>query len=212
MTFHEVRFPTDISLNSSGGPERRTEIVVLGSGHEERNTRWAQSRRRFNAGYGVKTLNDLHQVIDFFEERRGRLYGFRWKDQLDYKSTTPQDEISMSDQTLGVGDGTQAEFQLIKQYGQNHAPYNRNINKPVSGTVRVAVAEELQTEGAHYIVDETTGVITFQSGHIPAAGEAITAGFEFDTPVRFDNDTLKINLSRFQAGEIPDIPIIEIRL
>ena len=212
MTFHEVRFPTDISLNSSGGPERRTEIVVLGSGHEERNTRWAQSRRRFNAGYGVKTLNDLHQVIDFFEERRGRLYGFRWKDQLDYKSTTPQDEISMSDQTLGVGDGSQAEFQLIKQYGQNHAPYNRNINKPVSGTVRVAVAEELQTEGAHYIVDETTGVITFQSGHIPAAGEAITAGFEFDTPVRFDNDTLKINLSRFQAGEIPDIPIIEIRL
>ncbi len=86
IPFHEVRFPTAIALGASGGPERKTDIVALGSGYEERNSRWADSRRRYNAGYGVKSLDDLHQVIAFFEERRGRLYGFRWKDRADWKS------------------------------------------------------------------------------------------------------------------------------
>ena len=45
MAFHAVRFPAGISLGASGGPERRTEIVVLGSGAEERNSRWADSKR-----------------------------------------------------------------------------------------------------------------------------------------------------------------------
>ena len=79
--FHEIRFPLDVSLGGGGGPERRTEIVTLGSNREQRNARWAHSRRRYEAGYGVKTLAQLAQVIAFFEERRGRLYGFRWRDR-----------------------------------------------------------------------------------------------------------------------------------
>ena len=78
--FHEVRFPVDISLGSSGGPERSTEIVTLGSGHEQRNQRWSLSRRKFDAGYGVKGLDALHDVIAFFEARRGPLFGFRFRD------------------------------------------------------------------------------------------------------------------------------------
>ena len=80
--FHEILFPLDIALKSAGGPQRRTDVVVLGSGAEERNARWAHSRRRYDAGYGVKTFDALAQVISFFEERRGRLYGFRWRDRL----------------------------------------------------------------------------------------------------------------------------------
>ena len=38
------------------------------------------------------------------------------------------------------------------------------------------------------------------------------AGFEFDTPVRFNTDSLLVNLSNFAAGEIPSIPIVEIAL
>jgi Conserved hypothetical protein 2217 (DUF2460) len=56
------------------------------SGAEERNSRWADSKRSYNAGYGIKSVDDLHAVIAFFEERRGRLHGFRWKDWSDYKS------------------------------------------------------------------------------------------------------------------------------
>ncbi len=83
-------FPTDdLAQCDAGGPERRTDVVVLGSGHEERNSRWANSRRSYNAGYGVKSLDDLHAVIAFFEERRGRLHGFRWRDHADWKSCPP---------------------------------------------------------------------------------------------------------------------------
>ena len=121
MSFHEIRFPTDISRGAQGGPERRTDVVVLGSGHEERNARWADSRRSYNAGYGVKSLDDLYAVIAFFEERRGRLYGFRWRDHADGKSCAPGGTLSPLDQEIGTGDGTQAAFQLVKTYGVAHA-------------------------------------------------------------------------------------------
>ena len=87
MTFHEIRFPTAIAFHSHGGPERKTEIVTLGSGYEERNGVWAASRRRYDVGYGVRTLDDLHAVLGFFEARAGRLYGFRFKDFSDLKSS-----------------------------------------------------------------------------------------------------------------------------
>ena len=105
IPFHEVRFPTAIAFGATGGPERRTEIVALGSGHEERNGRWADSRRRYNAGYGVRSLDDLHAAVAFFEERRGRLYGFRWHDRIDGKSCAPSATPLPTDQAIGEGDG-----------------------------------------------------------------------------------------------------------
>ena len=212
MSFHEVRFPTDISRGAVGGPERRTDVVVLGSGHEERNSRWADSRRSYNAGYGVKSLDDLHAVIAFFEERRGRLYGFRWRDHADWKSCTPGQVPSATDQIIGSGDGTTSEFLLCKAYGSAHAPWSREIRKPVEGSVVVAVDGVLQTEGVAITIDITNGIVAFEPDHIPPTGAQITAGFAFDVPVRFDSDKLEVNLQGFQHGAIPSIPIVEIRL
>ena len=96
MSFHDVRFPAAISFGSSGGVERRTEIVSLVSGFEERNSPWAQSRRRYDAGLGVRSLDDLATVLAFFEARHGQLYGFRWKDWLDHKSCVPSAAPSAS--------------------------------------------------------------------------------------------------------------------
>ncbi|MCX5493083.1 DUF2460 domain-containing protein [Kaistia dalseonensis] len=210
-SFHEIRFPTAIAFGSSGGPERKTEIVALGSGAEVRNARWAQSRRRYEAGYGVRSLADIHAVIAFFEERRGRLFGFRWRDRTDDASGPPGAEPTPLDQPIGIGDGATAAFQLAKTYGGAHAPYVRAIAKPVAGSVRVAVDGVEQVEGAAFAIDPTTGRVTFLPGHEPAAGLAVTAGFRFDVPVRFDTDQLTINLAAFEAGEIPSIPIVEIR-
>lgn len=210
--FHETRFPTAISRASHGGPERRTDVVVLGSGAEERNARWADSRRSYNAGYGVKSLDDLHAVIAFFEERRGRLHGFRWRDPMDCKSCPPESTPAALDQPIGTGDGTTAAFQLTKTYGAAFNPWTRAIRKPVAGTVLIAVAGATQMPGTAYIIDHITGVVTFQPGHIPAASQIVTAGFEFDVPVRFDTDRLEINLQGFRHGAIPSIPIVEIRL
>jgi uncharacterized protein (TIGR02217 family) len=210
--FHEVLFPLDIALRSAGGPERRTEIVALASGREERNARWAHSRRRYDAGYGVKTFDALSEVVAFFEERRGRLHGFRWRDRLDHSSAAPGAPVTPTDQVLGTGDGETATFQLVKSYGGLYAPYKRPIVKPVPGTVRVAVAGEEAAEGMAFTCDATTGVVTFLPNHVPPSGAAITAGFLFDVPVRFDTDYLEVDLSAFAAGAIPKIPLVEIRI
>jgi uncharacterized protein (TIGR02217 family) len=210
--FHEVLFPLDIALKSAGGPERRTDVVVLGSGREERNARWAHSRRRYDAGYGVKTLEALSQVVAFFEERRGRLHGFRWRDRLDHSSAAPDAAVSPTDQAIGVGDGVAASFALTKTYGSLYAPYKRPVVKPVPGSVRVAVDGGEVDEGVAFTVDTATGVVTFAGGHIPASGAAVTAGFLFDVPVRFDTDYLEVDLSAFAAGAIPKIPLVEIKV
>ncbi len=206
--FHEVRFPTDIAFGSSGGPERRTEIVTLGSGGERRNARWADARRRYDAGYGVRSLADLDQAIQFFEERRGRLFGFRWRDRMDDASAPPGVAIAATDQKLGTGDGETAVFQLSKTYGALHAPFERMIAKPVDGSVLVAI-DGAPLDPDAFAVDPTTGRVTFSAP--PDEGVELTAGFRFDVPVRFDTDHLVVNLAAFEAGDIPSIPIVEIR-
>ena len=208
MAFHEIRFPVDIALGARGGPERRTDIVVLGSGREERNARWADSKRRYNAGFGVKSLAALHEVIAFFEERRGRLHGFRWKDRVDFASVPPGSTVTPLDQVIGTGDGAKTVFQLVKIYGGALAPWTRAIAKPVEGTVRIAVGGAEAATG--WSVDTATGLVTFDDP--PNEGAQVTAGFEFDVPVRFDADLLQIDLAAFEAGDIPDIPLVEIRL
>jgi uncharacterized protein (TIGR02217 family) len=213
MAFHEVRFPTDISLGATGGPERRTEVVTLGSGAEQRNQRWADSRRKYDAGYGVKTLDQLDLVVQFFEERRGRLHGFRWKDHADFKSCPPGASPAATDQAVtGTVDGSNDTFTLAKAYGVAFAPWSRPITKPVNGTLKVSVNGTLKTEGTHYTVAYTTGTITFTGGNIPSLGQVVKAGFEFDVPVRFDTDALSVNLEGFRHGQIPNIPIVEIRV
>lgn len=208
--FHEILFPLDIALQSAGGPERRTEIVSFGSGREQRNARWAHSRRRYDAGYGVKTLEALQAVVAFFEERRGQLYGFRWRDRLDHASGAPGAPLSPLDQGIGIGDGATAAFALVKTYGAGLAPYQRPIAKPVAGSVRVAVGG-VEKPGSAFSCDAATGIVTFNAGHIPAAGVAVSAGFMFDVPVRFATDYLEVDLSAFAAGAIPKIPLLEIR-
>lgn len=211
MSFHDVRFPTEISLGASGGPERRTDVVTLGSGYEERNARWADSRRRYNTGYGVRSLDDLHEVIAFFEARRGRLYGFRWRDPMDWKSCPPQQEPSSGDVILGVGDGATASFPLIKTYGSSGHSWSRTVTKPVASSLVVAVDGAPLDYGTAFTLDPLTGVVTFTHSHIPSNGQTVSAGFEFDVPVRFDTDQLDVSLAGFRHGSIPNIPIVELR-
>jgi uncharacterized protein (TIGR02217 family) len=205
MTIDNVRFPVSISRGLAGGPERRTDVVMTASGREERNARWANSRRKYNAGYGVKSLDDINAVIAFFEERRGRLYAFRFKDYLDFKSCKPSQTVSATDQVIGSGDGLNKVFQLVKSYGTAR-PWTRTITAPVAGTILVSVNGVPTTQ---FSSDVTTGLITLTVA--PAAGASVAAGFEFDVPVRFDTDQIKINMAHFAGGDIPEIPLIEVR-
>jgi uncharacterized protein (TIGR02217 family) len=207
MAFHEVRFPDDISRGARGGPERRTQIVELASGDEERNASWADSRRRYDAAYGVRRADDLARVVAFFEARNGRLHGFRWKDWGDFKSCLPSQTPTALDQPLGTGDGATTAFQLVKRYVSGSQTWVRTITKPVAGTVRVALDGVEQAAG--WAVDTTTGLLSFDAA--PAAGVAVTAGFAFDVPVRFDTDRLDVTLDIDRLGSITSIPLVEVR-
>ena len=207
MAFHEVRFPDNISRGARGGPERRTQIVELASGDEERNASWANSRRRYDVAYGIRRADDLAAVVAFFEARNGRLHGFRYKDWGDYKSGLPSQAITATDQQIGTGTGSLQTFQLAKRYTSGAQTWVRTITKPVAGTIRVALGMVEQMSG--WTVDTTTGLITFTTA--PAGGVTIRAGFEFDVPVRFDSDTLDVTLDFERLGSITSIPLLEIR-
>ncbi|MET4127998.1 DUF2460 domain-containing protein [Roseovarius sp. MBR-6] len=207
MAFQEVRFPDNISRGARGGPERRTQIVELASGDEERNANWANSRRRYDVAYGIRRADDLAEVVAFFEARNGRLHGFRFKDWGDHKSSPPSGTPLPTDQVIGAGDGAATAFQLAKRYASGGQSWTRSITKPVAGTVRIAVDGLEQPTG--WSVDTTTGLVTFNAA--PGAGVAITAGFEFDVPVRFDTDALDVTLDLERLGSITSIPLLEIR-
>lgn len=208
MAFHEQRFPLRLSLTSSGGPGRQTDIVSLSNGREARNRRWRFSRRRYDVGTAVRSVADLYAVLEFFEARGGQLHGFRFRDPVDCSSARPGEAVTVLDQFLATGDGETASFQLAKAYGDGSAVERRPVVKPVAGSVRVALDGLELTDG--FSVDATTGILTFEAGHVPADGREIRAGFDYDVPVRFDTDRIEIDLEAFRAGRIPSIPLIEV--
>ncbi len=199
MSFVETQFPVDISYGSGGGPEYATDIVVMHSGHEQRNINWSAARARYNVAHGVKTQPQLDALIAFFRARKGRAHGFRFKDWTDYSATG---------QSLGTGNGVLTQFQLVKTYTSGAVTETRAITKPVAGTVDIYLNAVLQTSGV--TVNTATGLVTFSAP--PGNGVAITADFEFDTPVRFDTDRLSATLDAYGSHSWQDIPLVEVRV
>ncbi len=205
-SFHDVNFPLPLAFGASGGPKRQTEIVTLASGYEQRNTSQAHSRRHYDAGVGIKSLKDMQTLVSFFEGRFGQLYGFRFRDPQDYKSCPAPDQISAVDQQIGIGDGITTSFQLVKNYGDSLNTWIRPITKPVIGQVVIAIDGTLTVS---FSLDAANGMINFMTP--PGNGAVITAGFEFDVPVRFDTDQLNTSLESFGAGGAVNVPLIEVK-
>ena len=157
--------------------------------------------------YGIRRADDLASVVAFFEARNGRLFGFRYKDWADYKSSLPSTPTGATDQQIGTGTGSLKTFQMAKRYTSGAQTWTRTIAKPVTGTVRIALGVVEQMSG--WTLDTTTGVITFTTA--PGNGVIVRAGFEFDVPVRFDTDMLDVTLDIERLGSITSIPLLEIR-
>lgn len=205
--FAETRLPVRLGFGSTGGVERRTDITQLASGYETRITPWANGRRRYLIGQSIRTLDDAAALVAFFEARRGRLQGFRFRDFTDFKSCPPSAQPEPTDQPIARLAG--GVFQLAKAYGSGDDAYLRPVAKPVMGTARVAV-DGAELGAAGFSVDPATGLIAFAS--TPASGAALTAGFLFDTPVRFDADRIDVALEGFDAGRVVATPLIEVRV
>jgi uncharacterized protein (TIGR02217 family) len=196
--FHEIRFPDNIAYGATGGPEFATTVVVTGAGHEQRNVSWAEARGRWDVGSGLKNQQQLDALIAFFRARKGKAYGFRFKDSTDFKATG---------QLLGTGDDTTTTFQLVKLYPSGSAFEARSIVKPVAGTLKVYLdGVEVLSD---WSVDVTTGIVTFTSP--PAQDVDVTADFEFDVPVRFDTDHIAVTIETYKLHRWQQIPIVELR-
>lgn len=297
MAFKEVRFPDKIAYGATGGPLHSTNVIVLGSGHEQRDARWSEALLQFNVATGIKKSADLEALIAFNRVMRGRFHGFRFKDHSDFKSVDRLAPIGPNDQSIGIGDDVDFTFQLKKLYAFGAENISRDIKKPVSGTVRVAVDT---IEVFNFTVNLTTGIVTFttllsvsgtdieavedsngfffsslttdfsgfsagqrietsgfanptnnrsgatfftiidvqidsnNAGSLfvtettanegagasvtinrhpaPDTGEAITAGFEFDVPARFETDLMAVNIRSFDHGVWEQIIVQGIRV
>ena len=205
VSFVDDRLPDQVERGANGGPRFNTTVLTLSGGDEQRNINWSQSRARYDIGYGIQTKEDFQDILDFFFVRQGRAIGFRFKDWADFQ--IPAAGSTAISQQIGLGDGSNTTFQIIRTYTVNATSFNRIIKKPVAGTVAVYVNNVLQSSG--FTVDNNTGIITFTVA--PTSGAIVGVACEFDVPVRFDSDSLDIALETFEAGAIPSIPVIEVR-
>jgi uncharacterized protein (TIGR02217 family) len=209
QAFHDVLFPLSVAFGSTVTRERKVEVLQFASGREQRNLRFAHSRRTYDAGNGVRSIADVRAVMDFFEARRGPLASFRFRDPVDNASTASGGAVTPLDQVIGAGDGAVSRFKLTKAYGDSADVYLRPVRRPVDGTLRVAV-NGVEAMPADFGFDSATGEIVFAPGKTPGAGASVTAGFQFHVEVRFASDTMSVNVSAFEAGELPSIPLIEV--
>lgn len=93
--FHETRLPEHVEAGAKGGPEFNTTVIEMTSGREQRVKRWALPRYSWDLSYGIMDQEDYNAVMAFFMARRGRAFGFRFKDWSDYRGTS---------EAIGTGD------------------------------------------------------------------------------------------------------------
>jgi uncharacterized protein (TIGR02217 family) len=204
--FDDVRFPLDIGRKASVSPSFSTQKVETHSGHEQRSSDWADARMRFDAGPGIRSEANLATLIAFFRARRGAARGFRFTDPYDHGSAAWGAAISPLDQHIGQGDGAASSFQLVKYYGSGDDPQVRRITRPVTGSMRVAV------DGVELLTGWQMGAlgeVVFDTP--PANGAIVSAGFAFDVPVRFEQDSLEIGAETYAAGDVASVPLVEVR-
>lgn len=200
MSFHNVRLPESIELGAVGGPSFFTSVMELYSGYEQRNINWSQTRGKWDIGYGLRSEADMKNVIDFFYARRGKAFGFRFKDWTDYQIPTLQ--------TIATADGTRSVFQAVKTYSSGGQTFTRTLTKLVAGTVQVYEGASLASPQP--TVDVDTGEITFNGP--PTGGTLIGIVCEFDVPVRFDIDHLPVSAYGLELQSINGIDLVEIRV
>lgn len=216
MAFDEVRFPTLISWGFGGGAEYNTDVIVLASGFEKRNSNWNVARSKYTVAHEFKSQAQLDELIKFFRARQGMARGFRFRDWNDYK---------LESEAIGTGNGVLTQFQIKKSYTSGGVTENRDIKKIVStadsnsiasahGSVavpwEVRVNSVLKTEITDYTVNRNTGVITFLSA--VTNGHVVTVSGEFDVPVRFDTDRMIATLDAHNSYNWSGIPLIEVRV
>lgn len=232
--FHEIRFPLEISWGAVGGPSFFTTIGATQSGVEKRNQNWSIERRRWDVTHALKTQQDVDELLTFFLARKGRAFGFRFRDWNDYctdmthlvgtgfGSAEPNPDTLPAvgvltpikayrlGTTTNVGDSTTRDFQLVKEYLDSINPYARVIKKPVSSVATPLRMFKNGVATTAFTIDLTTGIVTFNVA--PTGAESVTWEGYFDVPVRFESDDMQLQMQETNVNEWGPITVIELRL
>ena len=200
MIIDNTRLPTDVERGVRGGPMFSTTVTMTDGGNTDTNQNWTYPLYKGNIGYGIQSKTLMDTVVAFFWARRGRQYGFLFKDWSDYTFTGSN---------LGTGDGVNQDFQCVKVYADSVRPFTRILKYPIESTMTVYKDGVAVPEADWSLL--STGEIRFTLGATPLAGVVITASGEFNIACRFLSDDLEIEMAVFNAGSVPSIPIMEIR-
>lgn len=197
-------------MGAIGGPRFSTTVTTLSGGTEQRNINWAKARGEWDVSHGLKTEQQVEELLAFFHARNGKAFGFRFKDWADYRLPrwidTPGDLAPI--QVTFTTDGHTNTFQIVKVYGDTAGFYVRPITKPVVGTVQL-LNNGVQT--FDFTVDNTTGIVTLGGGTAVTTGHQIAVVCEFDVPCRFDTDDMKLTTTMVDNFSWSTIPVVETR-
>ena len=205
QAFEDILFPVEIGREAEAIAEFSTQIVTTKSGHERRNSDWSDARMSYDVAPGVRSEDELAELIQFFRARRGSAIAFRFSDPFDDSSNGMLGQPTPLDQPLAIGDGIRTRFSLIKSYGVGLDQQVRHITRPRPGSISVAINGSPSTNWS--LGDK--GEIVFADP--PATGAVITAGFRFDVPVRFVDDRIEVNRATFGAGAMPSVMLVEVK-
>lgn len=193
-SFDDVRLPEDVEIGAEGGPSFSTGIVTMANGQEQRTQNWSVARNTYVVGYGISET-DWQPVRAFFYARRGRARGFRFKDWTDFVATEQP--------VQGEGPYTLARF-YVDPIGLT---YIRQITRVVAGTLTLTDQNGVDFT-AYYT--ESFGLLTAKTDNPPPVHGQLFASFEFDIPVRFDVDELKLTAETISAVVADSISIVEL--
>lgn len=205
QAFEDVLFPASIGREAEVQASFSTQIVTALSGHERRNSDWADARLSYDIAPGVRSDRELSELVAFFRARRGSAIAFRFSDPFEDSSNGMLDPPTLADQPVGIGDGIRTRFRLIKRYGQGDDHQVRPITRPRASSVLVGI------DG-----NPATGWTLADGGEIrfdvaPPVGAQISAGFRFDVPVRFADDRLDISRATFGASAATSVMLVEVK-
>lgn len=199
MIIHAVRLPTDVERGAQGGPEFSTIVNRGDGGKVTTNQNWQYPLFKGDISYGIQNLTDFAAVRNFFYSRRGRMYGFLFRDWSDYLVTDPEQ--------IGVGNGSETDFDCSVTYDDDILPFTRPITRPIEATMDVYVNNVLVNPANWSLL--TGGLIRLAT---PAPnGHTVKWTGEFDVPVQFMTDHFRVVMQTFESGEIPALPIREVR-
>lgn len=199
-------------------PRWNTSLVSVDSGAESANQRWAHPLHKFTLPNAVRKTETVYAVRSHWLVMRGPYHTWPWRDPLDFASvqlTKPNVEPSISDQdeSLGVGDDIETEFQIYRTYRVGSQTYRRKIELPILSSVKIGYvppSDQPSETLPPYTVTRPGGKVVFS--YPPPQDMILTIGYLFDTCVRFESDeSFDGVLQSLHVAGYSDLTFIETR-